>query len=88
MAIDSRLLDILVCPATRVPVKPLPKDKLATLNRYVGNGEVSYVSGKPVAETLGEALITTDGKLIYRVDEGIPVMLEDHGIQARQIAGW
>ena len=88
MAIDSRLLDILVCPVTRVPVKPLPKDKLATLNRYVDNGDVNYVGGKPVTEHLNEALITTDGKLIYRIDDGIPVMLEDHGIQAHQIAGW
>ena len=30
MSIDSRLLDILVCPATKVPVKRLPKDKLAS----------------------------------------------------------
>ena len=88
MAIDSRLLDILVCPVTRVPVKPLPKDKLAILNRHVQNGDVSYVGGTPVEEELSEGLITTDGKLIYRVDDGIPVMLEDQGIQANQVPGW
>ena len=88
MTVDSRLLDILVCPLTKVPVRPLHRDKLAILNQAIERGEVSYRDGSPVETPLAEALITTDGKLVYPVDDGIPVMLEEQGIAANQVPGW
>ena len=88
MSVDKRLLEILVCPVSKVPVKPLSKDKLAVLNREVAAGTVERVDGSPVAEPLGEALITTDDRTIYSVQSGIPVMLEDQGIRANQVPGW
>jgi uncharacterized protein YbaR (Trm112 family) len=33
---------------------------------------------------LREALITADGKWIYRIDDGIPVLLVDEAIAASQ----
>lgn len=88
MSIDKRLLEILVCPVTKVPVKPLPKDKLAVLNREIEQGAVCYVDGSAVQGRLEEGLITSDGKTVYRVDGGIPVMLEEQGIPAGQVPGW
>ncbi len=88
MSIDKRLLEILVCPVTKVPVRPLSKDELGVLNREVGQGAVCYVDGSNVEEPLEEALITSDGKTVYRVDGGIPVMLEEQGIPAAQVPGW
>ena len=88
MSVDKRLLEILVCPVTKVPVKPLAKDQLAVLNREVEGGNVSHADGRPVSESLEEALITTDGKTIYPVKSDIPVMLEEEGIVAKQIPGW
>ena len=88
MSIDKRLLEILVCPVSKVPVKPLPKDKLAVLNREVAAGSVCFVDGSSVDAPLEEALITTDGKTVYPVSSGIPVMLEDQGIGAQQVPGW
>ena len=43
---------------------------------------------KHVSMPLEEALITTDGKTVYPVRSGIPVMLVDQGIAARQVPGW
>ena len=88
MSVDKHLLEILVCPVTKAPVKLLAKDKLAILNREVETGAVTYIDGKPVEEPLDEALITDDGRTVYRVNDGIPVMLEEQGISAKQVPGW
>ena len=88
MPIDKRLLEILVCPVSKVPVKPLPKDKLGILNREIEQGGVQQADGSAVEEPLEEALVTVDGKTVYRVDGGIPVMLEEQGIAAAQVPGW
>ena len=88
MAVDERLLEILVCPVSRVPIRRLPKDKLAVLNRQRERTGLVHIDGSRVEEPLEEALVTTDGKTVYAVKGGIPVMLEDQGICARQIPGW
>ncbi len=88
MAIDKKLLEILVCPATRVPVKLLAKDRLAILNSNIEGGGIKRIDGESVSSTLSEALITTDGRTIYPVDDGIPIMLEEQGIAADQVPGW
>jgi len=88
MAIDKKLLEILVCPVTKVPVKPLARDRLAILNRCIENGEIKRVDGEPLQEPLTEALITSDGRTLYPVDDGIPIMLEEQGITANQAPGW
>jgi uncharacterized protein len=88
MPIDQRLLDILCCPVSRVPVTPLAKGQLAELNRRIATGAVATVTGVSVSSPLAEGLITTDGKVIYRVDDGIPVMLPDEGIGTTQLDGF
>lgn len=87
MAVDRRLLDILCCPVTKVPVKPLSKDNLAKLNDAISRGEVQYVDDRKVDTPLEEALITENGKTVYPVRSGIPVMLQEEGIAADQVAG-
>ena len=88
MSLDKRLLEILVCPVTKVPVKLLSRDRLAILNRHVEQGEVRFADGTVVSYALEEALITSDGKTIYRIESGIPIMLEDEAIASSQVPGW
>ena len=88
MSIDKRLLEILVCPATKVPVKLLGKDRLATLNRGIEAGEVRHADGSRVAAPLDGALITDDGRLLYPIEDDTPILLEDQAIAANQIPGW
>jgi uncharacterized protein YbaR (Trm112 family) len=85
---DKRLLDILCCPATKVPVRPLTKTELEALNRAVGAGSVRTTGGNAVAAPLAAGLITTDGKLIYRIEDDIPVMLVDEAIGTGQLEGF
>lgn len=82
---DKRLLDILCCPVSKVPVRPLSKRELESLNEAVASGKVDSVAGTPIRDRLVEGLITTDGKVIYRVDDGIPVMLPEEGIGTTQL---
>ena len=85
---DKRLLDILCCPTTKVPVTPLNKAQLEVLNRAIAADSVRSVTDAVVAAPLEAGLITTDGKLIYRIDNDIPVMLADEAIATLQLDGF
>ncbi|MCC5858690.1 MAG: Trm112 family protein [Ectothiorhodospiraceae bacterium] len=82
---DRKLLDILCCPVTRIPVRPMNRNELARLNAAIEEGRVTQADGEAVSEPLKEALITENGERIYPVDDGIPVMLEERAITARSL---
>ncbi len=80
MPISEQLLEILRCPATKAPLRPLSEDEISALNARVESEEVKYQDGNVVDKPLEEGLITEDGATIYRIDENIPVMLIEMGI--------
>lgn len=82
---DQELLKILCCPQTKVPVELLAAGDLEKLNRAITANRVKQVDGATVKKPVTEALITRDRKTIYRVDDGIPIMLIEQGISAAQI---
>ena len=82
---DKRLLDILCDPVTKTPVKPLSRSQLDALNREIARDTVKTTTGASVGTTLKAGLITTDGKVIYRIEDDIPVMLADEGIGTTQL---
>lgn len=84
MPIDPRLLDILCCPVSKVPVRHLTSREQAFLNDAIALGGVIDVDGRAIVDAFGDGLITTDGKVIYRIDDGIPVMLPDSGVGTTQ----
>ena len=84
MAIDKRLLEILCCPVTKTPVTVLGSKKLELINAAIAAEKALYVNGDAVESPLKDALITTDNKVIYRIDDDIPVMLEEKGIGTTQ----
>ncbi len=81
MTLDMALLDILVCPVTRLPLKWLPAGDLERLNRAIVEGEAKYRDGSAIDEPVTQALVTRDGKLAYPVRDGVPVLLEEYGIE-------
>jgi uncharacterized protein YbaR (Trm112 family) len=83
---DRKLLDILVCPASRQPLALLDKAGLDALNRGIAAGAVRRVDDSPQAEALAQALVTQDRRTVYRVDDGIPVLLVEEGIATTQVA--
>lgn len=83
---DRKLLDILVCPASRQPLSVLGKPGLEALNRAIGAGGVTRSDDTPQSDPLREALVTRDRKTVYRIDDGIPVLLVEEGIATAQVA--
>jgi uncharacterized protein YbaR (Trm112 family) len=77
---DQSLLEILCCPETRGKLKMAGEGLLSTLNNAIAAGTVKNVGGEKVAEALAEALVTMDGKRVYPIREGIPVLLADEAI--------
>jgi uncharacterized protein YbaR (Trm112 family) len=83
---DKRLLTILRCPVSHKGLTVLNKDKLARINAAIEAGNIVNHDGVKVAKPLTEALVTDDGKRVYPVDDGIPVLLEDESISMEQLA--
>lgn len=78
---DKKLLDILVCPVTGATVSMADADTVTRFNAAVENGELHYVDGSAVETPIHEALVTADRATLYRVDDGIPMMLPERGIE-------
>ncbi len=85
---DRKLLDILACPASRQPLAMLDGAGLDALNQAIASGNVRRVDDAAQSEPLREALLTRDRKTIYRIDDGIPVLLVEEGISTAQIDGF
>lgn len=85
---DRKLLDLLVCPATRQPLAQLDGRSLKSINDAIARGGVLRSDGTPQTLALREALITRDQALVYRVDDGIPVLLTEEAIATEQVEGF
>jgi uncharacterized protein YbaR (Trm112 family) len=81
MSVSAELLEILVCPETKQPVKPASDELLAKLAEDIAAGRVRNRGGDPVTEPITEGLVREDGKVLYPVDDGIPVMLIEESIE-------
>ncbi len=81
---DKRLLAILRCPVTHKGLSLLKKDKLEKLNRAIEAGQVTTLEGVALDAPLTEALVTDDGKRLYPVNDGIPVLLESESIHVER----
>ena len=85
---DRKLLDILACPASRQPLAMLDAAGLDALNKAIETGDVRRADDTVQAEPIREALLTRDRKTLYRIDDGIPVLLVEEGIETSHIAGF
>ena len=85
MPINPELLDILVCPITKLPVSIVNQEMLTQLNDKISNGNLMSKDGNVITEPIDEALITSNKTTIYRVQDSIPIMLEDQGIDVAQL---
>ena len=82
---DKRLLDILCCPTTHQPLLPLDTRGLDAINRAVASGSLRRADGSTQASPIREGLLTRDRKTLYRIDDGIPVLLADEAISTTQV---
>ena len=85
MNLPDHLLDILCCPVSHEPLIPLSREKLKKFNSAINAGDIQYVDGEAVDKELKAALITRDGKVVYGIEDGIPVLLPERGIGTTQL---
>jgi uncharacterized protein len=86
MSLDTALLDIVCCPVTRQPLQLMSASRVERANALIESGTLKSRGGRTVEERAGEWLMTRDGKLAYPVRDGIPVLLEDEGVELSQLA--
>jgi len=82
---EKRLLNLLRCPVTHKGLSLARREMLGRVNTAIQAGEMSNRDGKVLAESLSEALITDDSKLLYPIVNGIPVLLEGESISLGQL---
>ena len=81
MSVNPELLEILVCPETKQPVKLADAELLERLAREIESGKLRNRGGDKVPKPITEGLGREDGKVLYPVDDGIPVMLIEESIE-------
>ena len=85
MPVDRKLLDILRCPVTKQQVFPLTGQQLVAINQAIAAGNVVHADGSVVNNPLEEGLVTENRNRVYRIEQDIPVMLEDESILTDQV---
>lgn len=82
--VDQSLLEILVCPETKQPVRVAEPALLERVNASIQAGSVTTKGGQVVSEPVGEGLVREDGGVLYPVRDDIPIMLIDESIPLSQ----
>jgi uncharacterized protein YbaR (Trm112 family) len=82
---DKKLLSILCCPVTHKGLSLARADLLASINTAISAGKLRNFDGTLLENDLQEALVTDDGKTMYPIDDGIPVLLEGEGVALSQL---
>ncbi len=79
--INHELMQILVCPESHEPLKPVAFEDIERINEAIRQRALRNISGETVSEEIEGALVREDGERIYPVRDGIPVMLIEEGFE-------
>lgn len=77
---DSSLLEFLCCPDDRSALRMATPAELAAANAKIAAGGMKNRGGAAVSDALSDGLVREDGRWLYPVREGIPVLLIDEAI--------
>jgi uncharacterized protein YbaR (Trm112 family) len=81
MSVSEELLEILVCPETKQPIALASEEVLSKLAQDIEAGKVRNRGGEKLTKPISEGLVREDGRVLYPVDDGIPVMLIEESIE-------
>lgn len=81
MPIDNELLEILICPETKQPLALADASVLEPLNEEITAGRLRNRGGDTVKQPIVEGLLREDGRILYIIDDSIPIMLIDQSIE-------
>jgi uncharacterized protein YbaR (Trm112 family) len=77
---EPDLLKILCCPETHQQLRGAGTGLVEQLNRQIAAGQLRNRAGASVNAALDAGLVRADGKVLYPIRGGIPVMLVDEAI--------
>lgn len=73
---------ILACPEhPELGLVRVGQDALVRINERIHSGECRTRGGRPFARPLAEALVRRDGRVLYPIVEGIPVLLVEESVE-------
>jgi uncharacterized protein YbaR (Trm112 family) len=78
--ITQDLLEILCCPESHQPLAVAEAALIEKLNQQIASGQLRNRDGTAVGEKIDGGLVRADGKLVYPIRGGIPVLLVGEGI--------
>ena len=81
MPVNEELLEILVCPETKQSLRVADAAVIADLNEKIKAGTLRNRGGERPEKQLTEGLVREDGRVLYVVDDDIPVMLVEESIE-------
>lgn len=79
-AVSDVLLPELRCPESHSRLVLADKELLERLNRQIAAGAIRNAGGSVVERAIDGGLVREDGRILYPVLDGIPIMLIDEGI--------
>ena len=80
-SVNVELINILACPETKQALSQASADTLSQVNARIETGSMRNRGGESVTAPLEAGLVREDGKVLYPVDNGIPVMLIEESIE-------
>ena len=83
--VDQELLDILVCPDNKTPVKLVGDDVLTKINDAIQDKTLKNRGGEVIDEAVDGGLLREDGTYLYPIRDDIPIMLIDESIPMEQL---
>ena len=83
--VDQELLDILVCPENKTPVKLVNDDVVGKINDAIESKSLKNRAGETVEEAIDAGLLREDGAYLYAIRDDIPIMLIDESIPMDQV---
>jgi uncharacterized protein YbaR (Trm112 family) len=78
--VEKELLELIQCPETRQALHEASPALLERLNARQARGELCNRAGAPVAAPLAEGLVREDGRVLYPVLDGFPMLLVEEAI--------
>lgn len=78
--IDQKLLSNLCCPQTKQRLKLADDSLTNTLNERIAQGTLKNQAGQVVKVKLDSGLVREDGKLLYPIQNALPILLTDEAI--------
>jgi uncharacterized protein YbaR (Trm112 family) len=83
--LDKDLLEILACPETKEPVQMADAGLIARINAAIEAGSLHSRDGQKIEKALDGGLLRQDGKVLYPIRGGIPIMLVDEAISIESL---